>query len=122
MPTVNESLLSLRTPPAALGLTPEGWADAVALLIGTVPLTYSDEQAQWYVQAEMFDLEAGRWRQEISSGSGAEGSFSVSEISARMSAAEARRDEQRAALKASLPSTGTGRRRGSGSIPAVVEV
>lgn len=122
MPTVNESLLNLRTPPAALGLTPEGWADAVALLIGTVPLTYSDEQAQWFVQAEMFDLEAARWRQEFSSGSGSEGSFSISEISARMSAAEARRDEQRAALKASLAPAGTGKRRGSGNIEAVYKV
>lgn len=122
MPTVNESLLNLRTPPAALGMTVDAWGDAVALLIGTVPTAYTDEQAQWYVQAELFDLEAGRWRTEFSSGSGAEGSFSVSEISARMSAAESRRDEQRAALKASLPSTVTGRRRGSGSIPATFEV
>lgn len=123
MPTLNLELLSLYAPAERLGMTEDGWSNAVANLLTLVPTTYTDQQAQLFVLGEAYELEASRWRGELSGGSGADGSFSLSEISTRMSAAEARRDATRAQLTATLPAPApSGRRRGSGSVPITFEV
>lgn len=79
-----------------------------------------DAQTYWAL-AYLHDLEAKFWRRQISSGSGDEGSFSMSEISARMAAAAADRDSAQAKFDALTGNVKPARPRGSGSVPMVVE-
>lgn len=84
----------------ALGLDSGAFDALVARTLAAAADAYPDStaaQAQ-HALAYLYDLEAKHWRRQISSGSGAEGSYSLSEVSARMSAALSDRDAARAEL------------------------
>lgn len=117
-------LLALRIPPDALGMTAEVHQAVIEHALSVAESATSDPLAQYqHAAAFLFDLERQRWRRLYSSGSGAEGSFSLSEISARMEAAQADRDAALAeyARLTGATSQPTGLRRGSGSVGIVVD-
>ena len=117
--------LALRVPPSALGMSEGEHAGLVdALLDEAATLSESETAQRWWALGELYGLEAAFWRRHLSSGSGAEGSFAASEISARMNAALAERDAARAEFTrlttpTPQPSKAT---RGSGSVGIVFEV
>ncbi len=93
--------LALRVPPSALGMSEGEHAGLVdALLDEAATLSESETARRWWALGELHHLEYLRLRHELSAGSGAEGSFSRSEISARMAAAKDDRDTARAEFKA----------------------
>ncbi len=116
--------LALRVPPSALGMSEGEHAGLVdALLDEAATLSESETAQRWWVLGELHHLEAQFWRRQLSAGSGSEGSFSVTEISARMAAATADRDAARAEFTrlttpTPQPSKAT---RGSGSVGIVFE-
>ena len=117
--------LALRVPPSALGMSEGEHAGLVdALLDEAATLSESETARRWWALGELYGLEAAFWRRHLSSGSGAEGSFAASEISARMNAALAERDAARAEFTrlttpTPQPSKAT---RGSGSVSIAFEV
>lgn len=91
--------------PDALGLDSGAFDALVSRTLAAAADAYPDSepaQAQ-HALAYLFDLEAKHWRRQISSGSGAEGSYTLSEVSARMSAALSDRDAARAELARLTP-------------------
>ncbi|KEF35475.1 hypothetical protein RDMS_01595 [Deinococcus sp. RL] len=116
--------LALRVPPSALGMSEGEHAGLVdALLDEAATLSESETAQRWWALGELHHLEYLRLRHELSAGSGAEGSFSRSEISARMAAAKDDRDTARAEFTrlttpTPQPSKAT---RGSGSVGIVFE-
>lgn len=108
--------------PGALGLTPSAFDTLLTRVLSDAEGRTDDETAQtYYALAYLHDLEAKFWRRQITSGSGDEGSFSMSEISARMAAAAADRDDAQAKFDALTGTAKPKRPRGSGSVPMVVE-
>jgi len=116
--------LALRIPPSALGMSEGEHAGLVdALLDEAATLSESETAQRWWALAFLFDLEAAYLSRQLSSGSGSEGSFQFSEVSARMGRAERDRDAARAEFTrlttpTPQPSKAT---RGSGSVSIVFE-
>lgn len=116
--------LALRVPASALGMGESEHAGLLgALLADAATLSDSETAQRWWVLGELHHLEYLRLRHELSAGSGAEGSFSRAELSARMAAAKDDRDAARAEFTrlttpTPQPSKAT---RGSGSVSITFE-
>ena len=116
--------LALRVPPAALGLEAEAYGELIQVLRAqATDLTPNDAAREAWVLGELYGMEAQFLRRQLSSGSGAEGSFAMSEISARMQAALADRDAARAEFTRLTTPTPQPQRatRGSGSVAITFE-
>lgn len=116
--------LALRVPASALGLSEAQHAALLdSLLDEAVSVTENAAAQRAWALGELYGLEAQFWRRQLNAGSGAEGSFSMAEIAARMAAAKEDRDAARAEftrLTAPTPAP-TGKGRGSGSVGIVFE-
>lgn len=117
--------LTLRVPPEALGKSAdEHRALLTALLEEGAALSEGKNAQRMWALAELYGLEAQFISRQLSSGSGAEGSFSRAELSARLARATADRDAARAEFTrlttpAPQPSKAA---RGSGSVSIAFEV
>ena len=116
--------LTLRVPPEALGKSADEHRALLTALLeeGAALSNVKNAQRMWAL-AELYGLEAQFISRQLSSGSGAEGSFSRAELSARLARATADRNAARAEFaRLTTPTRGLARlRRGSGSVPIVFE-
>lgn len=110
--------------PEALGLEPAAFDTLLARVLSAAALAYPDSTAAQgqHALAYLYGMEAQHWRRQISSGSGAEGSYSLSEVSARMSAALSDRDAARAELARLTPDPVTVKAGPRVGVPIVFEV
>ena len=116
--------LTLRVPPEALGKSADEHRALLTALLeeGAALSNVKNAQRMWAL-AELYGLEAQFISRQLSSGSGAEGSFSRAELSARLARATADRDAARAEFARLRRGRGQASKaaRGSGSVPIVFE-
>ena len=116
--------LTLRVPPEALGKSADEHRALLTALLeeGAALSDVKNAQRMWAL-AELYGLEAQFISRQLSSGSGAEGSFSRTELSARLARATADRDAARAKFARMIAPSATppNRGRGSGSVGIVFE-
>lgn len=125
-----DQLLSLRVPASALGLDPDTYAavldhalDRAELAVTGLPADKQGEGAEAHALAALLRLELAHTRRQYSSGSGADGSFGYTELSARMAELKAEIGEQEARFAALTPAPAPVRAtRGSGSVGVVFDV
>lgn len=125
-----DQLLSLRVPASALGLDPDTYAavldhalDRAELAVTGLPADKQGEGAEAHALAALLRLELAHTRRQYSGGTGPDGGFTYSELSARMAELKAEIGEQEARLKAlSGPVQPQQVTRGSGSVGVVFEV
>ncbi|EYB69052.1 hypothetical protein DEIPH_ctg011orf0016 [Deinococcus phoenicis] len=115
--------LALRVPADALGLSAAQHAALLdSLLDEAVSVTENAAARRAWALGELYGLEAAFISRQLSGGSGAEGSFSYSDVSARLARVTADRDAARAEFaRLTTPDTPRGAVRGSGSVKIVVE-
>ena len=125
-------LLALRVPAGALGLDEARYQAVLTMAVtraesAAASVNDAEKKAQAveaHTLAFLFQMEAERWRRALS-GSGPDGSVSVTEISTRMGAAEKARDAQMALFETIVPPvvvvTPAGATRASGSVRITFE-
>ena len=115
--------LTLRVPPEALGKSADEHRALLTALLEEGAALSEGKNARMWALAELYGLEAQFISRQLSSGSGAEGSFSRAELSARLARAIADRDAARAEFARLRRGRGQASKaaRGSGSVPIVFE-
>ena len=115
--------LTLRVPPEALGKSADEHRALLTALLEEGAALSEGKNARMWALAELYGLEAQFISRQLSSGSGAEGSFSRAELSARLARATADRDAARAEFARLRRGRGQASKasRGSGSVPIVFE-
>ena len=115
--------LTLRVPPEALGKSADEHRALLTALLEEGAALSEGKNARMWALAELYGLEAQFISRQLSSGSGAEGSFSRAELSARLARAIADRDAARAEFARLRRGRGQASKaaRGSGSVPITFE-
>ena len=115
--------LTLRVPPEALGKSADEHRALLTALLEEGAALSEGKNARMWALAELYGLEAQFISRQLSSGSGAEGSFSRAELSARLARATADRDAARAEFARLRRGRGQASKaaRGSGSVPITFE-
>ncbi len=124
-----EELLALRVPAQALGLDAAAHAQVIAYAVtqaqaataGVSDSEQREQATQAHALATLLRLELEYTRRAYSSGTGPDGSFGYSELSARMAEIKAELARQEAAfltiVPAEQPAAPAGPSRASGSVP-----
>lgn len=120
--------LALRVPPSALGMGEGEHAATLTYALEraeraaeALPADKQEEGTEAHALAFLFGLEAAHWRRALS-GSGPDGTVTVTEVSERMKAALAEQEAQEARFAALTPAPAPVRAtRGGGSVRMVVD-